>query len=120
MALQARGHASCDLCRLTNNAKQTAQVSTTKSALSQRSVPPKNKAPSEPTRGNEPCVVAYASTDAAKAKTANVNAALNIAPNDEVVRRAVAPANNEAALSQSSTYLLALRSHGPAIDRTDC
>src|SRR5882757_10949702 len=41
-------------------------------------------------------------------------------PNDEVERRGVAPTNNEAALSQSSTPTLAHRTYDLAIARTDC
>jgi len=41
-------------------------------------------------------------------------------PNDEVERRAVAPAKNEAALSQTSIPSLAHRRRNPAIARTDC
>jgi hypothetical protein len=40
--------------------------------------------------------------------------------NDEVERRGVAPAPNEAGLSQSSTPSLAHRRRNPAIARTDC
>ena len=44
----------------------------------------------------------------------------NLASNDEVERRGVAPTSNEAHLSRSSTLSLAHRRRDPAIARTDC
>jgi hypothetical protein len=51
------GQISCDLRRLMNSVRQRPHVSTTHSALAQRSTPPSSSAPSNPTRGKELWVV---------------------------------------------------------------